>query len=129
MHPNATAYQTAAEAKDVDAILMLMADSIRMHSPTKLKPFEGKDIVRFLFGQLMSVLEDFRFVRAESGGDNATFYFTCSISGKQAEGIDSLHFDSSGKIDDFRVMIRPLTALHALNEEMGRRLAAHSGAA
>ena len=121
MHPSATLYQSAAIAKDVDAILALMSDAIQMHSPTKLKPFEGKDIVRFLFGQLMDVLEDFHFVRAESGGDNATFYFTCVICGKQAEGIDSLHLDANGQIDDFRVMIRPLTALQALNEEMGRR--------
>ncbi len=129
MHPSVAAYRTAAEAKDADAILALMADNIRMHSPTKLKPFEGKDIVRFLFGQLLQVLEDFAFVRVESGGANATLYFTCIIAGKQAEGIDSLHFDDAGLIDDFRVMIRPLTALQALNAEMGARLASYSGGA
>ncbi len=129
MHEGIAAYQGAAEAKDADRILELMADGILMHSPTKLKPFAGKEIVRFLFGQLMQVLEDFRFVRVESAGDHATLYFTCTIGGKQAEGIDSLHFDADGRIDDFRVMIRPLVALTALNEEMGRRLAVYSGGA
>ncbi|MFN3370765.1 MAG: nuclear transport factor 2 family protein [Sphingomonadaceae bacterium] len=126
-HPTALAYRAAAEAKDVDAILALMADGIRMHSPTKHAPFEGKDIVRFLFGQLMDVLEAFRFERIESAGDHATLYFSCTIGGKSAEGIDSLHIDADGRIDDFRVMIRPLNALQALNAEMGARLARHSG--
>lgn len=129
MHQLIAAYQSAAEAKDSDRIVALMADGIRMHSPTKLKPFEGKAVVHFLFGQLMQVLEDFRFVRVETEGDNATFYFTCTIGGKQAEGIDSIHQNENGQIDDLRVMIRPLVALHALNEEMGRRLAAYSGGA
>lgn len=129
MHQLIAAYQSAAEVKDSDRIVALMADGIRMHSPTKLKPFEGKAIVHFLFGQLMQVLDEFQFVRVETAGDNATFYFTCTIGGKQAEGIDSIHRDEDGLIDDFRVMIRPLTALQALNEEMGRRLAAYSGGA
>jgi len=129
MHQIIDAYRTAAEAKDGDRIVALMSDAIRMHSPTKLKPFEGKAMVYFLFGQLMQVLEDFQFMRVESAGDHATFYFSCTIGGKQAEGIDSIHWDENGLIDDFRVMIRPLTALQALNEKMGRRLAAYSGGA
>jgi hypothetical protein len=84
-------------------------------------------MVRFLFGHLLEVLESFRFERIESAGDHATLYFSCTIGGKQAEGIDSLHIDPDGRIDDFRVMIRPLNALQALNAEMGARLARHSG--
>ncbi len=126
-HPTALAYREAAEAKDVEAILALMADGIRLYSPTKHAPFEGKEMVRFLFGQLMAVLADFRFVRIESAVDHATLYFDCTIAGKQAQGIDSLHMDAQGRIDDFRVMIRPLNALQALNAEMGARLARHSG--
>lgn len=126
-HPTALAYRKAAEAKDVAAILALMADGIRMHSPTKHAPFEAREIVHFLFGQLMEVLEDFSFDRIESAGDHATLYFDCTIAGRRAQGIDSLHIDADGRIDDFRVMIRPLNALQALNAEMGARLARHSG--
>lgn len=126
-HPTALAYRAAAQAKDVESILGLMADGIRLHSPTKLAPFEGLEIVRFLFGQLMEVMEDVRFERIESAGDHATLYFACTIGGKRAEGIDSLHIDSEGRIDDVRVMIRPLNALQALNAEMGARLSRHSG--
>ena len=37
-----------------------------------------------------------------------------------------IRFDEAGKIVEFEVMIRPMSGLQALGEEMKRRLAAHS---
>lgn len=45
--------------------------------------------------------------------------FTASVAGKKLQGCDFLHFDEDGKIDDFAVMVRPLSAAHALSEAMG----------
>jgi ketosteroid isomerase-like protein len=120
-------YHAAVLAKDVEAILAEMTDTIHMHSPTKMKPFEGKDIVRFLFGHLMEVLQDFRFGKIVETGDTAVLFFTCRIGGRDAEGCDVLAFTADGKINDFRVLIRPLRAVEALNEEMGKRLMGFGG--
>lgn len=118
------AYHRAVDAKDVNAIMACMAEDIRMHSPTKMTPFEGKGMVRFLFGNLMQVLEDFAFTHVDSGPGTATLHFRCTIGGRAAEGVDILHFDADGLIRDFKVAIRPLPALAKLNEVMGERLAA-----
>jgi hypothetical protein len=119
-------YHAAVLAKDADAILACMADSIRMHSPTKMTPFEGKPLVRFLFGHLMEVLEGFAFGAIVEDGDTAVMFFTCTIGGKPAEGCDVLTFGEDGLIHDFKVLIRPLRALERLNEIMGQRLQAFS---
>ncbi|MBV6247452.1 UNVERIFIED_CONTAM: nuclear transport factor 2 family protein, partial [Pseudomonas aeruginosa] len=37
-------------------------------------------------------------------------------------------FDDDGRIVDFEVMVRPMSGLQALGEEMGRRLASYLAA-
>jgi hypothetical protein len=118
------AYHTAASAKDAAGVLACMADDIRMYSPTKKTPFEGKAMVAFLFPHLFEVLEDFRFTETVANGETAVIFFTCKIGGRDAEGCDVLRFNEAGYINDFRVLIRPLPAVAAMNEIMGQRLAA-----
>ena len=45
------------------------------------------------------------------------------MDGKDLKGIDLVQFDADGKIVDFEVMVRPLSGLQALGEEMGKRVA------
>ncbi len=45
------------------------------------------------------------------------------MNGKDLKGIDLVQFDADGKIVDFEVMVRPLSGLQALGEEMGKRVA------
>jgi ketosteroid isomerase-like protein len=120
-------YRAAAQAKDHAGVMACMAEDIRLFSPTKLKPFEGKAMASFLFGHLFEVLEDFRFTEEMSAQNGAaTLFFTCRIGGYDAEGCDVLGFNAEGEIEDFRVLIRPLRAVEALNAAMGARLAARS---
>ena len=39
-----------------------------------------------------------------------------------------IRFNEEGKIVEFEVMVRPMSALQALGDEMGRRLAAYLAA-
>ena len=41
------------------------------------------------------------------------------MAGKRVNGSDFLHFNGDGKIDDFMVMVRPLSGAQALAEAMG----------
>ena len=45
------------------------------------------------------------------------------MNGKELKGIDQIRFDEDGRIVDFEVMVRPMSGLQALGDEMGRRLA------
>ena len=49
--------------------------------------------------------------------------FSANVNGKALKGIDLIQFDAEGKIVDFEVMVRPMSGLQALGEEMGKRLA------
>jgi hypothetical protein len=43
----------------------------------------------------------------------------CGAPGVKITGCDFLHFDDEGLIDDFMVMVRPLSGATALSEAMG----------
>ncbi|MNF19122.1 hypothetical protein D3C80_2236600 [compost metagenome] len=51
--------------------------------------------------------------------------FSARVDGRDLKGIDMIRFDEQGKIVDFEVMVRPMSGLQALGEEMGRRLGAY----
>ena len=50
--------------------------------------------------------------------------FQARVEGRQLEGSDFLHAGADGLIDEFVVMVRPLSAALALAEAMKTRLAA-----
>lgn len=45
--------------------------------------------------------------------------FEATVAGKQISGCDFLHVDDAGLIDDFMVMVRPLSGATVLAEAMG----------
>ena len=47
--------------------------------------------------------------------------FEASVDGKKISGCDFLHSDDDGKIDDFVVMVRPLSAATALADAMAQQ--------
>ena len=54
---------------------------------------------------------------------NVVLEFSANVSGKSLKGIDMIKFNDQGKIIDFEVMIRPMSGLAALAEQMGARFA------
>ncbi|WP_079144642.1 nuclear transport factor 2 family protein [Streptomyces agglomeratus] len=128
--PTATAtaqrFRAAVEKEDLAALEGLFAEDVRLYSPVKFRPFEGKPMVMGLFGVLLRTFEDFRYVgeydgTAETSADgseapSAVLAFRSTVNGKAIHGIDLLHFDEAGLIKEFTVMVRPQSAVHALGE-------------
>lgn len=119
MHP----FRAAVEARDEAAIEALLADDVVFTSPVAFKPYPGKAITAAILRGVIRVFEDFRYVReiADANGRDHAFVFEASVDGKQLTGCDFLHFDEHGKIDDFMVMVRPLSAAQALAARMGEQ--------
>lgn len=117
MHP----FRQAVEARDAAAIEALLSDNVVFTSPVAFKPYPGKPITAAILRAVMRVFEDFRYVReiADPGGRGHALMFEASVGGKRLSGCDFLHIDDDGKIDDFMVMVRPLSAATALAEAMG----------
>ncbi len=122
MHP----FRSAIEADDIEAALALLAVDVVFHSPVVFKPYRGRDAVAPLLRAVSRVFEDFRYER-EIGAPNArdhALVFSARVGDRELEGCDFLHIDEQGLIDDFRVMVRPLSGAIALAEAMRAELAA-----
>src|SRR4051794_1250019 len=117
MHP----FRKAVESGDMDNVSALLADDVVFTSPVALKPYPGKAITAAILRGVFRVFKDFTYVREIAGPDGRdhAFVFTATVAGKKLQGCDFLHFDENGKIDDFTVMVRPLSAVQALAEAMG----------
>ena len=64
----------------------------------------------------------FRYVRELAGDSDAILEFVAEIDGIHVNGVDMMHWNAEGKIDDFKVMVRPLKAVNLLHGLMARML-------
>lgn len=115
------AFREAVEAGDLAALDTLLADEVTFTSPVAFKPYEGKPITAAILRGVFRVFEDFHYVREISSADGRdhALMFEASVDGKSVHGCDFLHLDDNGLIDDFVVMVRPLSGANALAAAMG----------
>lgn len=110
---------------DLSILSNLLADDVVFRSPIAYKPYEGKQVVFFILTNVIQVFQDFTYHREfySEDGENAVLEFSANVSGKSLKGIDMIRFNEHGQIIDFEVMIRPMSGLAALAEQMGARIA------
>jgi limonene-1,2-epoxide hydrolase len=112
--------RTALEARDLDAAIATMAPDVVFRSPIVHKPYHGPEAVRALLEGVLAVFEDFRYERvigAPDASDHA-LVFAARVGDRELQGADFLHENADGQIDEFVVMVRPLTGALALADGM-----------
>ncbi|MEU3008729.1 nuclear transport factor 2 family protein [Streptomyces sp. NPDC007020] len=119
-------FRAAVDNRDLGALDDLFTEDIRLYSPVKFTPFEGRPAVLGLFGVLLRTFEGFRYVGAFAGAaqtsadgteaPSAVLLFRATVGGKEIHGIDLLHLAEDGRIKEFTVMVRPASAVQALGE-------------
>jgi hypothetical protein len=117
-------FRKAVEERDEAAIQAMLAETVVFTSPVAFKPYVGKPITAAILRGVLRIFEDFHYVREihDSNSRDHAFVFEAKISGgsgKKITGCDFLHFNDDGLIDDFMVMVRPLSGATALSEAMG----------
>ncbi|MFK4067240.1 nuclear transport factor 2 family protein [Streptomyces sp. NPDC029674] len=133
-HPTAARFRALVERRDLAALEELFTPDVRLYSPVKFTPFEGRPAVLGLFGVLLRTFEDFRYVGAYTGeaqtsadggeAESDVLLFRTTVHGKEVHGIDLLHFDEAGRIKEFTVMVRPQSAVQALGQAVYEGLVA-----
>ena len=115
-------------AKDLSTLPELLHPQAVFRSPMAHTPYPGAQAVNLILNTVLKVFEDFAYHRelATADGLSVVLEFSARVGGRDLKGIDMIRFDEAGKIVEFEVMIRPMSGLQALGEEMKRRLAAHS---
>ncbi len=112
---------------DLKALPELLDPKAVFRSPMAHSPYPGAPVVAMILNTVFEVFEDFKYHRelATADGLNVVLEFSAKVGTKELKGIDMIRFDEAGKIVEFEVMVRPLSGLQALGEEMGRRLGAY----
>lgn len=122
VHP----FRLAIEARDIDAAVTLLREDVVFRSPVVFTPYQGRESLRRILEAVVTVFEDFRYVR-EIGADDArnhALVFQARVGDKQLEGCDFIQLDDQGAISELTVMVRPLSAALALAEAMKAQLTA-----
>jgi hypothetical protein len=119
-------FRAAVEARDMSPFDEIFAPNVRLVSPVKFTPFEGRPAVRGLMNVLLRTFTDFRYVgelagEAQLGPDGPLtpshiLIFRAVVAGKQVHGIDLIQPGPSGLIEELTVMVRPLSAVTALGD-------------
>jgi hypothetical protein len=119
-------FRAAVDSRDLTPLDDLLTEDVRLYSPVKFTPFEGRPMVLGLFEVLLRTFEDFHYVgrfdgASETSADgteapSAVLLFRATVNGKQIHGIDLLHFDEEERIQEITVMVRPQSAVQALGE-------------
>ncbi|RMF21559.1 MAG: nuclear transport factor 2 family protein [Deltaproteobacteria bacterium] len=112
------------EAADVERLDEVLADNVVFHSPILHTPQRGKEITKMYLTAAYHVLfgSGFTYVREVVSDTDGVYEFTAEIDGIHINGVDMLHWNAEGKIDDFKVMIRPLKAVNLLHGMMKQML-------
>jgi hypothetical protein len=120
MHP----FRLAVEAADVEAASALMAENVTFVSPVVFRPYTGRDIVTAVLRGAFTVFEDFHYINeiSQPDGRHHAFVFKARIGDREIQGCDFVRDNECGLIDEFMVMVRPLSAAKALAQAMEEHL-------
>ena len=119
------AYLTALAAGDAAGLVASLREDTALRVAVHDEPFIGQDTIGFIFGHLFAgVLNDVQIRDVLADGNRRVAVFDVRVEGHEgtAEGLNLITIDSEGQLADVTVFLRPLAALQALADEMGRRL-------
>ncbi len=121
--PAIDAWHQLIEDRNAAGLDDILADDAVFHSPVVHTPQRGKALTKLYLSAAIMVLggNSFEYVREVIGESDAMLEFTAELDGIIINGVDMVHWNEDGKIDDFKVMIRPLKAvnlLHGLMKQM-----------
>lgn len=111
-------------ARAVDRLDGLLAEDAVFHSPIVHTPQRGRALVTMYLTAAFHLLanDSFHYVREVVGERDAVLEFQATVDGIQVNGVDMIRWNDAGEIEDFKVMIRPLKAIHLLHERMRQLL-------
>lgn len=116
MHP----FRVAVESGDLDAVSALLAPDIVFRSPVAFAPYTGRALVAGILRGAFRVFEGFGYESelVSADGREHALVFRAMVDGREVHGVDILHVGVAGLIDEFTVMVRPLSAAQALSAAM-----------
>ena len=124
-------WHEVVESGEMQKLNEILHDDVVFFSPVVHTPQRGKRITTAYLAGANEVLNssEFRYESELIGDNHAVLEFVTEINGVQVNGVDLITWDDNNLITEFKVMVRPLKAVHALHAAMGEMLAKMQAAA
>ena len=118
------AWHALAKARNPRALAALLAEDVVFHSPVVHTPQRGRGLATQYLSAALAILgnDSFRYVREIRGERDALLEFELELDGVQVNGVDLIRWNDAGHITDFKVMVRPLKAIQAVQQKMAELL-------
>lgn len=112
------------DEKDLSKLGNFLSEQAVFRSPMAHTPYPGKMAVYFALSNVIEFFENFTYHREliSETDRSAMLEFTADVSGKTLKGVDIITFNEAGLITEFEVLIRPMSGLSALAEQMAPRM-------
>ncbi|ASG24904.1 nuclear transport factor 2 family protein [Nitrospirillum viridazoti] len=129
LHPAVAAslekWHDGVARRDLSFLPAIVHPEAVFRSPMAFTPYGPAQALVLILGTVIQVFQDFAYHRqfVDADGLNVVLEFSAKVGERALKGIDMIRFDAQGRIVEFEVMVRPMSGLQALGEEMGRRLA------
>jgi limonene-1,2-epoxide hydrolase len=118
----AAAFRAAVEANDIDAAVATLSPDVVFHSPAVFQEYRGRETVGGLLRLVAETFEDFAYTDELAGPAIHALIFRARVGDRELEGMDLVRVGPDGLIEDFTVMIRPLSGLIALAQALGPKV-------
>jgi hypothetical protein len=117
-------WEHIVETRDTSLLDGLLADGVVFESPVVHTPQVGRAIAKAYLAAAVKVQgnAEFRYLDRWLGDRSAVLEFEARIDGVTINGVDIISWNADGRIDRFKVMVRPLKAVNAIHQAMGRAL-------
>ena len=113
----------------------LLDDEVVFYSPIVFTPQRGKAITSLYLAAAAQTFPGdaaksegsgssggFHYTKTVVGDYTAIMEFETTMEGKYVNGVDIIRCNEAGRIIEFRVMIRPLQAVHLVHQQMAAML-------
>ena len=114
----------AFETKDLEALVSALSADVIIHSPVAYRPFNGSAAGRVLFTAVLDTYEDFRYVDTLQGKSSLALVFDARIGDRDIQGVQHVHLDPEGLVDQVVLMVRPLSGGQAFADVIGPKVVA-----
>ena len=119
-----TKWHEVVKNRDYNLLESILSDDIIFYSPVVYTPQKGKQLA---LQYLMAASEvfnsaSFQYNKEMIGESSASLEFSLTLDSTDINGIDLISWDKTGKINEFKVFIRPLQGVNMIHKLMQRMM-------
>jgi hypothetical protein len=116
-------YKTAIETSDAHLLNEVMAPQVLIEFPVGTSDSLPASKASYMLSQVAKTASGVKYALTADAGNNWYFLgFECRIENQKLQGIDQLHLNKDGKIDQLIAYMRPIPVVQRFEELISQRL-------